>query len=139
MRAFFILMLAAAPLAAQTATVEGKVTEMGTGRPVRNAEVILRGLTQTGNPPEADNYATETDANGHFLIEGIVPGKYQAAPSHAGFITRPPGKPMQPGTFAQVTLAGGQHASVDLKLIATGAISGRAISLNGDVVTGAWV
>jgi protocatechuate 3,4-dioxygenase beta subunit len=139
MRALFILMLAAAPLAAQTATVEGKVTEMGSGRPVRNAEVVLRGLTQTGNPPEADNYATEADANGHFLIEGIAPGKYQAAPSHAGFITRPPGKPMQPGTFAQVTLAAGQHATVDLKLIVTGAISGRAITLTGDVVTGAWV
>jgi hypothetical protein len=139
MRALFILMFAASPLAAQTATVEGKVTEMGSGRPVRKAEVVLRGLTQTGNPPEADNYATETDVNGHFLMEGILPGRYQAAPSHAGFITRPPGKPMQPGTFAQVTLVGGQHAMVDLKLIATGAISGRTISLNGDVVTGAFV
>jgi len=132
-------MLLAAPLAAQTATVEGKVTEMGSARPVRKAEVILRGLTQTGNPPEGDNYATETDANGHFLIEGIAPGKYQAAPSRAGFITRPPGKPMQPGTFAQLTLAAGQHATADLKLIATSAISGRTISLNGDVVTGAFV
>jgi hypothetical protein len=139
MRAFFILMLAASPLAAQTAAVEGKVTEMGSGRPVRKAEVVLRGLTQTGNPPEADNYATETDANGHFLIEGILPGKYQAAPSHAGFITRPQGKPMQPGTFAQLTLAAGAHATVDLKLIATGAVSGRTVSLSGDAVTGAWV
>ena len=119
MRAFLILMLAAGSLTAQTATVEGTVTEMGNGHAVRKAEVILRGLTQTGDPPEADNYATETDANGHFLIEGIVPGKYQAAPSHAGFITRPPGKPMQPGTFAQITLAAGAHATVDLKLIGT--------------------
>jgi hypothetical protein len=139
MRALFILMLAAAPLAAQTATVEGKVTEMGNGHPVRKAEVILRGLTQTGDPPEADNYATETDANGHFLIEGILPGKYQATPSRAGFITRPPGKPMQLGTFAQLTLAAGSHTTVDLKLIGTGVISGRTINLNGEPVPGAYV
>jgi len=139
MRALFILMLAGAPLAAQMATVEGKVTEMGSGHAVRKAEVILRGLTRTGDPPEPDNYAAETDANGHFLIEGIVPGKYQATSSHAGFITRLAGKPMQPATFAQLTLAAGAHATVDLKLIGTGVISGRTIPLNGEIVPGAYV
>lgn len=139
MRAFFILMLAAAPLAAQTAIVVGTVTETGNGRPVRKAEVTLRGLTQTGNPPEADNYQTETDANGRFVIEGVIPGRYHAEASRAGFITRPRGKPIQPGTFAQLTLAGGRRTTIDLQLIPTAAISGHIMSLNGEVVTGAWV
>lgn len=129
MRTAAFILLTTLRLAAQGAAVEGKVTDAATGRPVRKAEVTLRGLTQSGNPPDTDNYVVETDGNGHFLVQ-ITPGKYQATASRAGYLSRP---------AAPLTLEAGQHAAVELKLLPAGVISGRIVNMNGEPVAGARV
>ncbi|SPE39954.1 exported hypothetical protein [Candidatus Sulfopaludibacter sp. SbA3] len=139
MKRMLLVLVAALRLAAQGAVVEGRVADAVTGRPIRNAEVILRGLTRSGDPPDTDNYVAETDANGHFLVPAMVPGKYEVMASRNGYVRRIPGRPWEPGAMAQVTAGEGGHAVVALKLVPTGVISGRIVNLNGEPVAGATV
>ena len=59
-----------APLIAQapSSSIEGRVTNLLSGGPVRKAKLIL-GIK--GYP----NYEAVTDTNGHYAITGIAPGR----------------------------------------------------------------
>ncbi|MBZ5725943.1 MAG: carboxypeptidase-like regulatory domain-containing protein [Acidobacteriia bacterium] len=135
-RALPILLAAAATLAAQPATVEGRVTNTLDGKPVRKATVALRGTVRSGTPPDVDTYLTEAGADGRFKIENVPPGKYQALPSHPSFTDRLPDRAADPMI---VTLEPGQHAVVSLQLIPDGVISGRTVDQEGDPIRAAYV
>jgi hypothetical protein len=94
---------------------------------------MLRGLTNSGNPPDTDNYVAETDANGHFLVQGMVPGKYEATASRKGYLSR------VPGAVARIAVDEGQRAAVTLKLLPAGIIAGRIVNMNGEPVAGAKI
>ena len=135
-RALPILLAAAATLAAQPATVEGRVTNTLDGKPVRKATVALRGTVRSGTPPDVDTYLTEAGADGRFKIENVPPGKYQALPSHPSFTDRLPDRAADPMI---VTLEPGQHAVVSLQLSPDGVISGRTVDQEGDPIRAAYV
>src|SRR5882724_10010075 len=91
--------------------VEGRVTSLATGEPVRKATLRLRG-TMTGpttNAADVPAYQSTTDNEGKFLFEDIEPGRYTLMAERAGFVRQTYGasSPTRPGTV--LTLDAGQH------------------------------
>ena len=134
-RAVSMLLAAAGALAAQPATVEGRVTNTVDGKPVREATVMLRGTVRSGTPPNVDSYVTETGSTGRFQVY-LPPGKYQVMPSHSGFTAGLP-EPLAGPTL--LTLEPGQHAVLALQLVPDGVISGRVVDQDGDPLRNAGV
>jgi len=75
--------------------IEGTVTNGGTGKPLLKALVI------------ADGDTAETDVNGHYLLEGLLPGNYDVAASAPNFL---------PGTVMDVRVSGDSTTTVDFGL-----------------------
>ncbi len=113
----------------EPAGVEGTVTNALTGEPLLRAHVGFRnwGATTPGK------YGALTDAQGRFSIKGLPPGQYWMTAERVGFV------PLQPDGRVehQVVLRPGQHKDdVSVKLVPTGAISGRVTGANGEPVEG---
>ena len=53
------------------ARIEGRLSFVGTGEPVKNATVVLEGIH-----PNDGWGRTSTDANGNYVLKNIAPGKY---------------------------------------------------------------
>ncbi len=134
---FFLL---AASLAAQQvpvasvekATIEGLVVSAGTGEPLRRAVVTLRQVE--GREP---SYATSTDASGHFILKDIGPGRYRLWVERNGYVRQEYGQRAanRPGII--LTLQTGQYfRDMVLRLIPTGAITGRVYDEAGDPIEG---
>jgi hypothetical protein len=134
---FFLLVssLAAqqAPVASvEKATIEGLVVSAGTGEPLRRAVTMLRQV-EGREPP----YATSTDASGHFILKDIGPGRYRLWVERNGYVRQEYGQRAanRPGTI--LTLRPGQHLrDVVLRLIPTGAITGRVYDEAGEPIEG---
>jgi hypothetical protein len=113
-------------------SAEGVVINSVTGQPLKKANVTLRS-------PRGFAYAGVTDAAGHFLIENIEPGSYQAMAASDGFI---PDQMFRRSalTSALVTVAEEQHVkNVTVKLIPLGLVSGHVLDEDGEPIAGANV
>jgi len=77
-RILCLAVIGIAPMIAQqqTASVEGIVISTQNGQPVRRAAVIIRPAraSQSDGQRNSESFGTETDSNGRFVIEGIIPG-----------------------------------------------------------------
>jgi hypothetical protein len=103
-----------------------------TGQPLKKANVTLRN-------PRGFAYAGVTDAAGHFLIENIEPGSYQAMAASDGFI---PDQMFRRSALASalVTVAEEQHVkNVTVKLVPLGLASGHVLDEDGEPIAGANV
>ncbi len=137
---FFLLVssLAAhqAPVASvEKATIEGLVVSAGTGEPLRRAVITLRQV-EGREPP----YATSTDASGHFILREIGPGQYRLWAQRNGYIRQEYGQRAanRPGTI--LTLQPGQYLrDIVLRLIPTGAITGRVYDEAGEPIEGSRI
>ena len=125
----------AVPLFAQTASVEGQVTETLRGKPLPKVTITLRGVgaqANPGAPPQQDMYTTETDDHGHFLIDNMVPGRYTVMPSRQGFTPPPAVRGGSAPVAPPLLLEAGKRATVTLQLAPAGVISGRVLDSEGD-------
>jgi hypothetical protein len=125
MRGVKIILWCALPLIAQTdkgkpASVEGVVTNSLTGAPVPRAHVHLQAESQ---------YSAITAADGRFSIGGIAPGSYWATAERVGFAT----------TINIAVKAGDSKSDIEIKLVPTGAISGRVTDADGEPMQGVSV
>lgn len=121
-RFFCALMLLAACAAAQT--VEGSVINSVTGNGIAAMRVEIRPAAgRTG-------YSTTTDAQGHFLVEGVQAGTYVASSSSPDYSLSG-----APRVF-QVT-AGGSPVKLDVRMMPLPRISGRVVDGRGEGVAGA--
>jgi hypothetical protein len=99
---------------------EGRVVDAGSGEPIRKAAVILR----TG--PDG-GVAAYTNAQGIFRFENLDSGAYTATASRDGYVADRKAPP------TVVTIQPDKTESeITLKLVRTGAISGRVIDADGD-------
>jgi len=137
-------------LLAQTDTkdkcrLEGHVVNSVTGLPVRKAAVTLRDVsgieaaTPSKHPPqgksEREDPAVTTDAEGHFVFEGLAPGSYGLETEHAGFRSQNSGIPWLSGSGEPVKLvAGDSRTGIVIKLLPLGVITGRVVDEDGDPI-----
>src|ERR1017187_5320286 len=132
-RPIVVLLLLAASLAAQTASVEGVVVNQATGQPQSDVHVrVLTGDVATVTVERV--YGAMSDRAGHFSISGMKPGLYLVVPERIGFVfVRPPG--LIPATV--LALKAGQHITDQkVEMMPCGFVSGRVVDDTGDPVPG---
>ena len=119
----------------ETCTIEGFVVRMGTGEPLRKAQVMLR--PERGRNPV---FGAMTDTSGRFHLENIQPGNYRLHVERDGYVDQQYGQvsPSRPGTV--LVLAPGQTVDgVVVSLVPTGTIAGRIYDEDGEPIEGATV
>jgi outer membrane receptor for ferrienterochelin and colicins len=94
-------LLMAAPAAAQTGTITGRVTSADNGQPLSSADV--RALNASGQAVAS----TLTTQNGAYRLSGLTPGSYVVAASAIGFSEQ---------RTAAVQVTAGGNANADLVL-----------------------
>src|SRR5882724_6155329 len=62
----------------EVSRIEGRVTNLATGEPLRKATLRLRGTAMpvTSNPADIPSFTSTTDNEGKFVFEDIEPGRY---------------------------------------------------------------
>jgi hypothetical protein len=106
---------------------EGHVVDAVSGEPIRKAIVILR----TG--PDG-GVAAYTDVQGLFRFENLDPGAYTATASRDGYMADRKAPPTVVTVQPEKT-----ESEITLKLVRTGAISGRVMDADGDPAVQAGV
>jgi Carboxypeptidase regulatory-like domain len=119
------------PLWAQTpaCTLEGRVTNLISGGPVRKAKVLLG----SRNVPK---YQAVTDNDGHYAIAGIAPGTYTLQVQRPNFLPVFYGAhgPNRPGK-SLVLASGENRKSVDFHLEPPGVITGHIYDQDGEILS----
>jgi hypothetical protein len=113
--------------AASGGTIRGHVLQSKSGEPVKKAVVIVRRGEEPGT-------GAVTDASGAFQFDNLEAGAYTLSTERAGFILDPESERMVVNIKA-----GPDNSEVILRLISTGAISGRVLDSDGEPITGATV
>lgn len=132
--AFLVFALAVALDAQNRGTVAGTVVSQTSGNAVRRATVILKPATAGQT-----SYAAETDDSGGFSMDGIPAGVYTCAASRAGFTEHPPHNVGSGTRPALVEVKANATASMTLRMMPLGVISGRIIDEEGGPVRNAEV
>lgn len=116
-----------------TAVLAGRVLTADTGRPVKRARVLV-------NAGGRQSRATTTDEQGRFRIADLPAGNYTITASRTGFVDAIYGqrRPFQPGTPVQLN-DGQEVATIDLRLIRGGVITGRVVDEDGEPLARALV
>src|SRR6202790_4338426 len=138
--AFFILsafMFASAQEsvpAAHAASIAGTVVKEPGSQPLK--KVLVQVIAE--NQKEGGNYTASTDADGHFRIENVVPGRYRIFIERAGFVgVNEHGLKSDVNVF---TVQAGQPVEDLLfRMLPTAVISGRITDEDGDPMSGVRV
>ena len=124
--------------AARQASLEGYVTALGTGRPLREARVsLVRVNSETGTENAVPSAVT--DASGRFVFTGIEPGEYRLSVEHYGFIRQNLGQKKINGIGTTFRLQADQRLTVAISLVPGAVITGRVLDEQGEPMTGAIV
>jgi protocatechuate 3,4-dioxygenase beta subunit len=124
-------------------TVQGIVTAVATRAPLKSAWVALRAVPpedqSSRQGPEDGLFKEITDANGHFVINGVPPGKYQFRAGKTGYV---PGDYSLDGGPPKATLV--LHPSekldkVEFRLSRTAVIMGRVTDETGEPIAGVYM
>jgi len=107
--------------------IHGRVLQSKSGEPVKKAVVILRRGQEPGT-------GALTDGSGAFSFEDLEFGAYAISAERTGFMLDSESE----RTVVNLK-AGSSESEVTLKLIRTGAVSGRVLDSDGEPITGATV
>lgn len=114
-----------------TAVISGTVLSDTTpAEPIRRATVLV---SATGVPGER---TTVTDDEGHFVIDGLVAGRYTLTASKPGFVRAAYGAKRPGGTGTAIALTEGHRATVELAMARGGVITGAVINELGEPAAG---
>ena len=117
------------PSAAEKVSIDGTVVNAITGEVLKKVHLTLRPLDQQKALP----YGGSTDANGHFVMDDIDPGRYTLTASRNGFIAQSYSPDGNARRVATLTLATGQKIKdLIFKLTPQGVIIGRVIDEDGE-------
>jgi hypothetical protein len=114
-----------------TAVMKGQVLAVGTGSPVRRAQVRAMSMEGRGGG------VTSTDGSGNFEIKELPAGRYTITASKGGYVMSQYGqrRPGDPGT--PIELSDGQTAEkVNFVLSRGSVISGKIVDDGGEPVSG---
>jgi hypothetical protein len=112
----------------KASVLDGIVVRDPGGAAVRKAEVQLIAEAQE---EESSNYTTTTDAEGHFKIEGIRPGRYRAFVERAGFVQVDKHNRRSPGVALSFE-PGKDVNDLQLRMLPAAVIVGRVVDEDGD-------
>jgi carboxypeptidase family protein len=135
--ALFSALVQVAPQATpKTATIDGTVTNAGSGSPLEDAGVEL---SRVGGAA-SESYIVATRADGTFSFQDVPAGDYRIAAARPGFLRAEYGQRGPGGNGLTVTVAAGdQLKGFKIPLTEAGAISGRVLDRNGRPVANAQV
>jgi protocatechuate 3,4-dioxygenase beta subunit/5-hydroxyisourate hydrolase-like protein (transthyretin family) len=116
-------------------SVAGLVVKLGSGEPLKKAEVYLQKVDD-----QESGYSAHTDATGHFAIRKIDPGRYYLRVQRSGYVSQLYGENSSSGHGAVLALSAG-HEIQDLlfRLAPWAIISGRITDEDGDPISGVQV
>lgn len=127
---FVVCILAVPSFASQI--IEGRVVDAATGEAISGVKVQIF----PADGPPANGFATATDAQGRFRIEGVKAGVYRAMYSAAGYSPMPDAGALPP-PFPVVD--GGESVRLEVKLQPMARISGRVLDATGKPVPNASI
>jgi Carboxypeptidase regulatory-like domain len=134
--AWLSTLLAAPQLDTDKCTVEGIVTSIPTGAPLKGARIVLYSTEKRERL-----YHAETDATGQFSISAVEPGKYAILVEKKAY--EKPERDCNSNAVQigdDVTLVSGQKLSaLKFQLLAPAVIAGAVYDSGGDPVAGAYV
>ena len=123
--------------------VEGRVFSAATGAPLKKAAVWLEAFSPTrgvNGTPTVSGPAATTDANGHFLLDGVEPGSYLLSAQRTGYLDQGYGArtPQIVGPPLKLS-AGDRLTDVTFKLTPQSLVYGKVTDEDGDPVPNAQV
>jgi len=124
-------------------TVEGQVVKATTGEPLRKITVQLQPLNGPrrfglGQAPQA--FSTITDSSGHFLLNGVDPGRYVLTAGGGGYPDQVYGQDRLHGQMKPLEVNSGHPVrDILMRLQPPGVITGTIYDEDGDPVVGAQV
>jgi 5-hydroxyisourate hydrolase-like protein (transthyretin family) len=123
------LLLLAALLFQDKASISGYVLNMGTGEPLAKVTVTLSPF----NGGTSRSFTASTTSGGQFTFQSIDPGQYRLSATRNGFIKMEYGarRPKQPG-LPIVLNAGQKLADIGLRMMPAGTIAGRILDRDGE-------
>jgi protocatechuate 3,4-dioxygenase beta subunit len=108
------------------ASIEGSVVKDQGGEPVKKANVQV-----INEDRESSNYSATTDADGHFKVESVEPGRYRIFVERTGFIEIDQHRHRSDGT--EVSLQAGQNfKDMVLRVLPAAVITGRVVDEDGE-------
>jgi protocatechuate 3,4-dioxygenase beta subunit len=122
----------------ETCSIQGTVVAAGGGEALRGARLVLMPIG--GGMQHAQSSSALTDGDGHFLINGVLPGRYNFQAAKSGYMPqgyRPDGSE---GSETVLDLVAGQRLDkVQFKLRRAAVILGRITDENGEPAVGVQV
>ncbi len=110
-------------------TVSGRVVSAADGTPLQSARV---GLIGANAEQHREAFGSVTDADGHFEIKKVPPGRYRFVASHAGFISQQyQARGLKGG--AMLSLSSGQTVNDAMfRLTRAAVVTGRVVDEAGE-------
>ena len=124
-------------------SVEGRVTNLANGAPVKNALVNLLGPYQLPVPspmpyPPAPVVQMKADSQGRFSFVGVSPGKYTLAVTCNGFMSASSGSAQREAEMVVVT-AGQPVKDLAIELTPYAVLTGKVLDEDGEPMQNATV
>ncbi len=120
--------------AANASSIAGAVVKEPGSQPLKKVlvQVIAEDQKQGGN------YTASTDADGHFRIENVVPGRYRLFLARTGYV-EVTGRGLKSDLSVFTVQAGQSVDDLLFRMLATAIISGRITDEDGDPMSGVRV
>src|SRR5262252_4526488 len=103
-----------------TGAVEGIVTRAGSAQPVAGARVAIWG-------DKGPDFETRTDANGHYLFNGIPTGPFNLDVQADGYLSAPD---PATGKTIRFVIGDGQLIRRDVSMLSVGTLAGQILDEN---------
>src|SRR5229473_2690479 len=135
--AFLLALLASAQdsaPAANASSIAGTVVKEPGSQPLKKVlvQVVAEDQKQGGN------YTASTDADGHFRVENVVPGRYRLYIEKTGLV-EVNGRGLKSDTNIFTIQAGQSVEDLLFRMLPTAIISGRITDEDGDPMSGVTV
>ncbi len=136
---FFLILLllftAAESAASEQGSVQGIVSSATTGQPLAKVRVLLQSVQDS-----TVSYSASSQADGHFLIQGVAVGSYRLAFDRTGYVSAMYQRSAADRNGTVVALAAGQNlGGMNVRMIPTAALAGRVTDADGEPLAGVQV